>query len=101
MVFTPPPLHAEAGHDDRRAESIEVPQRRLDCELRNDLNVIIGFAALLAESDRLEEPLRRYAAHIASSGSRACASLRSLLSGDPAVLPCDPRGARLGGTASS
>ncbi len=51
---------------------------RVDCELMNQLNVIIGFAELLAQSGSLDEPHRRYAAHIAVSGARACAILRSL-----------------------
>ncbi len=51
---------------------------RVDCELMNQLNVIIGFAELLAQSGRLDEPHRRYAAHIAVSGTRACAILRTL-----------------------
>jgi hypothetical protein len=50
---------------------------RVDCELMNHLNVIIGFAELLAESDLLDEPHRRYASHIAAAGSRACATLRT------------------------
>jgi hypothetical protein len=46
----------------------------------NHLNVIIGFATLLAESDRLDAPHRRYASHIAESGARACATLRTFFS---------------------
>ena len=41
------------------------------------LNVIIGFAGLLVESDRLDARQRRYATHIAASGARACAILRA------------------------
>lgn len=96
MVFPPLSLQAAANHGEGSAEPGEVPQRRIDCELMNDLNVIIGFAVLLAESDRLDETLRRYAAHIASSGSHACASLRSLLAKTPAVIPRDPCGVRSG-----
>ena len=50
---------------------------RFDCELMNQLNVIIGFAGLLVESDHLDAPHRRYASHIAASGARACAILRA------------------------
>ena len=50
---------------------------RFDCELMNQLNVIIGFAGLLVESDHLDAQHRRYASHIAASGARACAILRA------------------------
>ena len=50
---------------------------RVDCELMNQLNVIIGFAELLVESDHLDALHRRYASHIAASGARACAILRA------------------------
>jgi hypothetical protein len=41
------------------------------------LNVIVGFAGLLVESDRLDARHRRYASHIAASGARACTILRA------------------------
>jgi hypothetical protein len=50
---------------------------RVDCELMNQLNDIIGFAGLLVESDRLDVQHRRYTSHIAASGARACAILRA------------------------
>jgi hypothetical protein len=50
---------------------------RVDCELMNLLNVIIGFAGLLAESDRLDARYRRYASHIAASGDRASTMRRA------------------------
>lgn len=54
------------------------PQQRLvDCELMNQLNVIIGFARLLVESDRLDAQQRRYASHIAASGAQTYAILRA------------------------
>jgi hypothetical protein len=50
---------------------------RVDCELMNHMNVIIGFAKLLAENESLGELHRRYASHIATSGVHACATLRA------------------------
>jgi hypothetical protein len=41
------------------------------------LNVILGFAGLLVESDRLDARHRRYASLIAASGARAYAILRA------------------------
>ena len=36
------------------AGSEPIEESRVDCELTNELNVIIGFAELLVESDRLD-----------------------------------------------
>ena len=41
------------------------------------MNVIVGFAALLVESDRLDARHHRYASLIAASGARACTILRA------------------------
>jgi hypothetical protein len=57
----------------------DLARTRIDCELRDHLNVIIGFAGLLVDSGRLDESQRRYASHIAAAGGRACAMLRSFL----------------------
>ena len=50
---------------------------RVDCELTDELNVIVGFAGLLVESDRLDARHHRYASLIAASGARACTILRA------------------------
>ena len=60
----------------------ELPPR-VDCELMNHFNIIIGFANLLAESESLDGLHRRYAAHIAASGARASATIRTFFKNRP------------------
>jgi hypothetical protein len=58
-------------------EPIGGSPHRVDCELTDQLNVIVGFAELLLESDRLDARHHRYASLIAASGARACTILRA------------------------
>jgi hypothetical protein len=84
-------MQAMANPGDPSAGLGDAPRRRIDCELMNDLNVIIGFAEILAGSSRLDDPQRRYATHIVSSGSRACATLKSLFEKNRAIALGEPQ----------
>jgi signal transduction histidine kinase len=48
-------------------------------ELRTPLNAIVGFSEILAESDRLDERQRRYAAHILAAGRKLTLLINDLL----------------------
>ena len=86
-VATPPSGASALG-----SEPIGGSPRRVDCDLMDQLNVIIGFAGLLVESHRLDARHRRYASHIAASGARTCAILRAFFQAHRAGSRTGPRG---------
>jgi two-component system, NarL family, sensor histidine kinase BarA len=48
-------------------------------ELRTPLNAIVGFSEILAESEKLDDRQRRYAAHILTSGRKLTKLINDLL----------------------